>query len=193
MSQTDSDGAILTRADGFLQILNRIFLAAKGSALLVMQPAKLLQNLGVIWVSVENPSIRRLCGIVLERGSANNVQFPEGQAYIFLLLVHMPDLEPYVLFGERPGGVGHYVLEALIERQQRISRVILPSYLQTLVVLLLLLVDDTQPKVYLISLLKIRLHAHDLRECLFGVLEGTITVVKYSNAVPKLGLLDRKS
>lgn len=69
MSQTDIDGAILTGADGFLQILNRMFLAAKGSALLVMQPAKLLQNLGVIWVSVENPPIRRLCGIVLERVS----------------------------------------------------------------------------------------------------------------------------
>lgn len=96
----------------------------------------------------------------------------------------MADLEPYVLFRKRPWRVGDYVLEALIERQQNTSRIPLSTYLQTLVVLLLLLVDDTQSKVYLIGLLEIRLHAHDLRECLFGMLEGTVTVVEYSYAVP---------
>lgn len=58
------------------------------------------------------------------------------------------------------------------------------SHLQTLVVFLLLLVDDTQSKVYLIGLFEIRLHAHDLRKCFFGVLEGTVAIIKYSNAVP---------
>lgn len=72
---TDRDRVVLTRADGFLQILNGVFLAAESGALLVMQPAKLLQNFCMVGVSVKNPSIRRLCGIVLERRSADSDQF----------------------------------------------------------------------------------------------------------------------
>lgn len=106
---------VLTGADGFLQILNGVFLAAESGALLVMQPAKLLQNFCMVGVSVKNPSIRRLCGIVLERRSADSDQFPEGRAYIFLLLVHVADLEPDVLFSERSWRVGDYVLEALLD------------------------------------------------------------------------------
>lgn len=45
------------------------------------------------------------------------------------------------------------------------------TYIQTLVELLLLLVYYAEAEVDLVCLLKIGLHAHDLRESLFGVLQ----------------------
>ena len=48
----------LTRADGLLQVLNCLLLAAETVALLVMQPAKLLKDLCMLRVSVEHTSIR---------------------------------------------------------------------------------------------------------------------------------------
>lgn len=140
------DRVILTGADRFLQILDGMFLAAESGALLVMQPAKLLQNFCVIGVSVKNPSIRRLCRVILERRSAYSDQSSEERAHIFLLLVHMADLEPDVLFSKRSWRVGDYVLEALLEFS-RVSTVHVTlsqvSHLQTLIIFLLLLVDDT--------------------------------------------------
>lgn len=79
----------------------------------MMQPAKLLQNLCVIRISVENPPVRRLCGVVLEAWSANTHRTPMGYAYIFLLLMYMANLEPDILFSEWSWRVGHYVFEAL--------------------------------------------------------------------------------
>lgn len=45
------------------------------------------------------------------------------------------------------------------------------TYLQTLLIFLLLLVDYAQAKIYLICLFKIGLHAHDLGEGLFRMFE----------------------
>lgn len=52
-----------TRADGLLQVLNRLLLAGKARALLVMQPAELLQDLGVVRVAIEHTSVSKF-GIV---------------------------------------------------------------------------------------------------------------------------------
>ena len=45
------------------------------------------------------------------------------------------------------------------------------THLETLLELLLLLVDDTEFEVDLVCLLEARLHAHDLRERLLSVLQ----------------------
>lgn len=57
-------------------------------------------------------------------------------------------------------------------------------YLQTLVVFLLLLVYYSKTKVDLICLLEVWLHVHDLRERLFGMFKGAVTVVQDTNTVP---------
>jgi hypothetical protein len=66
---------------------------------------------------------------------------------------------------------------------------LMDTYVQTLIKLLLLLVDYAKAEVNLVGLLKSGLHTHDLREGLFGMLQRAIAIIKYTNAVPKLGLL----
>lgn len=85
----------------------------------------------------------------------------------------MANLEPDVLLGQGARRVRDDVLKAL----------------QTLVELLLLLVDYAESEIDFVGLLKIGGHAHDLGEGFFGVVEGSITVVKDTNAVPQLGFL----
>lgn len=46
-----------TGADRFLQVLNRLFLAAETDTLLVVQPAKLLKDLCMIRVSVQHTPV----------------------------------------------------------------------------------------------------------------------------------------
>lgn len=62
-------------------------------------------------------------------------------------------------------------------------------YLQTLVVLLLLLVDNPQTKVYLVCFFEIRLHTHHLRESLFGMFQRAIAIVQDTNTIPQFGFL----
>lgn len=57
--------ATRTRIDRFLEILDCLLLAAETGALLVMEPTKLLQHLGVCWVTLEDTSVRLLGGVVL--------------------------------------------------------------------------------------------------------------------------------
>jgi hypothetical protein len=63
------------------------------------------------------------------------------------------------------------------------------THVQTLIELLLLLVYYAEAEVDLVGLFEGWLHAHDLRKCLFGVLEGSIAIVEDSNTIPKLRLL----
>lgn len=63
------------------------------------------------------------------------------------------------------------------------------TYLQTLAELLLLLVNYSQAEINLIGLLELGSHAHNLRKCFFGVVEGSVTVVKNTNSIPELGFL----
>jgi hypothetical protein len=53
----------------------------------------------------------------------------------------------------------------------------------------LLLVYDAQAKVDFVRFFEVRCHAHDLRKGLFGVFEGTISIVEDANAVPQLRFL----
>ena len=103
----------------------------------------------------------------------------------------MANLEPNVLLGERSGRVIDDVFEALrkLAKSKGINGVYDAPYLQTLAELLLLLVDYAQTEVDFVGLLKVGLHAHDLRESFFRVLERAVAVVQNTNSVPKLGLL----
>lgn len=90
--------------------------------------------------------------------------------------MNMTDLEVDVFFGQWTGRVIDDVFKAF----------------QALIELLLLLVYYSETKVDFIGLFKVRRHAHDLRESLFGVVEGSITIIQDTNAVPQFGLLERK-
>ena len=63
------------------------------------------------------------------------------------------------------------------------------SYLQTLLELLLLLVYYTEAEVDLVGFLETRVHAHDLGEGFFGVLERAVAIVEDTDTVPELGFL----
>lgn len=89
--------------------------------------------------------------------------------------MNMTDLKVDVFFGQRTGRVVDNVLEAF----------------QALVELLLLLVYYSETEVDFIGLFKVRRHAHDLRESLFGVVERSITIIQDTNAVPQFGFLGR--
>ena len=66
---------------------------------------------------------------------------------------------------------------------------LMATYIQTLAELLLLFVYNTESEVDLVGLLKVGLHLHDLRECLFGVVQRSVPVVQDTNPVPQLGFL----
>lgn len=63
------------------------------------------------------------------------------------------------------------------------------TYLQTLLELLLLLVYYTKAEVYLVGFFEARVHAHDLGEGFFGVLERAIAIVENTDTIPELGFL----
>lgn len=85
-----------TCSNRLLQKFNSFLLAGKAIALLVVQPTQLLQNLGVVRISVQYTLI---CIF--------------GTVKVLLLLMNVTDLEPDVLFGQwRWRGVDN-VLEAL--------------------------------------------------------------------------------
>ena len=66
--------------------------------------------------------------------------------------MHVANLEPDILLGERSGRVRYNVLKALRRT----------TNLETLLELLLLLVDYPKPEVNLVGFFEIRLHSHDL-------------------------------
>lgn len=144
----------------------------------MMKPAKLLQDLGMVRIPVENASVRGLCSVKLLKGQQRTVI--DG-AYIFLLLVHMTNLKPDVFLGEWPWWVFDNPFEALLISH---SRPQWQNYLQTLRILLLLLVNDAEPKVDLVGFLEVRLHVHHLREGFLGMFERAIAVVENANAIP---------
>lgn len=58
---------MLTSADRLLQVLNGLLLARVVAALLVVEPTKLLENLGVVGVSVEDTAVGRLSRLKLRK------------------------------------------------------------------------------------------------------------------------------
>lgn len=122
----------------------------------MVEPSQLLQDLGVVGVPIEDTPVGGL-----------------GRLKVFLLLVNVTNLEPYIFLGEGTRRVSDDVFEAL----------------QTLAELLLLLVDDSQAEINLVGLFKLGSHAHDLRESFLCVVEGAIAVIQDADAVPQLRFL----
>lgn len=63
------------------------------------------------------------------------------------------------------------------------------AYLEGAAVLGLLLVYYAEAEVYLMRLVKVGLHLHDLGKGLLGVIEGAIAVVQDADAIPEPGFL----
>jgi hypothetical protein len=164
-----------TGSHGFLEELDGTFLRGIRLVLHVMEPAQLLQNLGVVRIALENPMIRGFGVFVLSRPSEWGMRRVDGKSdtHIFVLLMHVADLEPNVLLGEGRRRVVDDVLEAL----------------EALCVLVARFVDDAQTKVDLVCLFEIGVHVHDMGEGLFGVVQGAVAVIEYAYAIPQLGLL----
>lgn len=99
--------------DRFLQKLDGSILAIIAVALLVMQPSKLLQNLGVIGIAFKHTHVSCLCIVILHIISI--VQMSVGDTHIFLLLVNMTNLKPDILLGQRIGWKGYDISKALWE------------------------------------------------------------------------------
>src|SRR2546423_6260492 len=112
------------------------------------------------------------------------------KAHVFLLFVHMANLEPDVFFVERPWWISNNILETLQKRDVSEKPVTKarPTCLQALLKFLLLLVYYTESEVYLICLFEVGLHPHHLAESLFGMLKGAISIIEDANSVPKFRL-----
>ena len=115
-----------------------------------------------------------------------------GRTYVFLLFVDMADLEPNVLLRKGVRRRRDNIFEAL-EQVSTHSYTMLyytgPSYLQALIVLLLLLVYYPEPEIDLVRLFEVGLHLHDLGEGLLRVIVGSESVVEDTDAVPEFGFL----
>lgn len=106
---------MLTSTDRLLQVLNSLLLARVAVALLVVEPTKLLENLGVVGVTLQHASIGTLSRFELDKEvsmARRSTRLISG-TYILLLLVDVADLEPDVLLGEGARGVINNILEAL--------------------------------------------------------------------------------
>lgn len=58
---------MLTGTDGLLQVLNGLLLARVAVALLVVEPSELLENLGVVGVTIQDAPVRSLGRVELTR------------------------------------------------------------------------------------------------------------------------------
>ena len=67
------------------------------------------------------------------------------------------------------------------------------TYIKTLFILLLLLVNDAEAEVDLICLFEVWLHMHHLRKRFFGMFKRAIAIIKYADAVPQFGFLMKVS
>lgn len=103
----------LTSIDRLLQELDSLLLTLEAWTLLVVEPAKLLKNLGMVGIPLEHALIRGLSRIILSNSSACFPTETREYTYILLLLVDMANLEPNVFFGERAWGIADDVFKAL--------------------------------------------------------------------------------
>jgi hypothetical protein len=100
--------------DRLLQILNSTILALVSVTLLVVQPSELLEDLRVIGRLVQHALVGSLGTVKLREGQSRHHFQGLEESYIFLLLVDMANLEPYVLLGQGTRRGANDVLEALV-------------------------------------------------------------------------------
>ena len=71
----------------------------------MVEPAELLEDLGVVGVPIQDALVRRLCAVILQEmvlPGAGRDSLAVG-TYVFLLLMHVANLEPDVFLGQRRG------------------------------------------------------------------------------------------
>ena len=110
----------LTRTDRLLQILNRLLLAAETVALLVMQPAKLLEDFSMIGITLENTPIGKFGVVILQYVRVARTRLRIVSPYVFLLFVHMTNLEPDVFLSQRRWWKRYNISEALQTSKQSV-------------------------------------------------------------------------
>lgn len=96
-----------------------------------------------------------------------------GSCMIFLLFINVADLEPDVGMGEG----ARWISKNTIETGKRVF------------IFALLFVDDAETEEYFVSLVEVLVHTKDRRESLLGMVQGTISIVKYANSIPELWIL----
>jgi hypothetical protein len=79
----------------------------------MMEPSQLLKHLRMVGITLEDPAVSAFCRFELSRTLAMISHWSCGCTNLFLLFVHVPNLEPDIFLGERAGRVGDDVLEAL--------------------------------------------------------------------------------
>ena len=143
-----------------------------------MQPAKLLKDLCMVWISVQHTPVCQFGIVILLFRQRMLFNAKANSAYIFLLLMDVTDLKPNILFCQWGRWNGNNISETLeLVNIPRSLCWLQVTYLQTLLVLLLLLVNYAKTEINFISLFKIRLHSHDLRKCFLSVFKRPISII----------------
>jgi hypothetical protein len=101
-----------------------------------------------------------------------------------LLFVNVSDLKVDIMLGQ-----GFRRVRENISTQFSDGK--LPKTLQRRIVLLMLLVNNPQPKVDLIRLFKVWIHSNDRGEGFLGMLKASVPVVQDSNPIPELWILNK--
>ncbi len=78
-----------------------------------MQPAQLLQDFGMIWVTLKYLSICKLGVVVLGPVRVASKRQTQVSTYILLLLMNVTNLKPNIFLSQRRGWKGHDVAETL--------------------------------------------------------------------------------
>lgn len=80
----------------------------------MVQPTQLLQDLGVVRVVLKDTRVRRLGRVVLSHcQQLAHIGDPNKTTHVLLLLMHMANLKPDVLFAQRLWWIRDDVAEAL--------------------------------------------------------------------------------
>lgn len=88
----------LTRANRLFQILDRLLLDAERWALLMMQPAELLQHFRVIGISIQNSSVGRFGRVVLNACIRKRFRMSRwGHVHLFAARAHALSETKYLL------------------------------------------------------------------------------------------------
>jgi hypothetical protein len=90
-------------------------------ALRVMEPAQLLQDFGVVRVTVEDAVVSHLRIFKLASVRTRHRGAATANTYVFLLLMNVANLKPDILFRERRRRRVHDVLETLRGSSQQLA------------------------------------------------------------------------
>lgn len=107
-------GDLRTGLEALGQVLDGEFLILERRPVLVVQPPKLLQDLGVVRVLLHDALVRVPRADVLQQPMSQNKHVGNSwKTHVTLLLEYVPDLEPDVGVGEGARRVAEDTIETL--------------------------------------------------------------------------------